>query len=146
MKKLSGALIIDDDATTNYLHQRLLRKMGICDRIRAFEDGKQAFDYLYNICNKNYEAGNDDYFQPELILLDINMPVMGGFAFLELYSKFEACFREGILLVLLTDSSDPHDAQVAEKYAVHYLKKPLTQEKLMNLLVQKFSLPPKLAA
>ena len=139
MKRLSGALVIDDDATTNFLHQRLLRKMNVCDRIRTFEDGKQAFDYLYNICNNNYDEENKDYFQPELILLDINMPVMGGFAFLDLYSKFEECFRRGIVLALLTDSSNPQDVELAEKYAVPYLTKPLTQEKLQNLLAEKFS-------
>lgn len=138
MNRLRGALVIDDDATTNFLHQRLLKKMDVCEQIRVFENGKQAFDYLYNICHKNYENDNADYFQPELILLDINIPVMGGFAFLDLYIKFEECFREGILLALVTDSFDPQNADMVEKYNVHFLEKPLTREKISNLLHQEF--------
>ena len=141
MKRLRGALVIDDDGTANFLHKRLLKKMDVCERIRVFEDGKQAFDYLYNICNKNYEEGNDNYFQPELILLDINMPVMGGFTFLDLYNKFEECFRDGVLLALLTDSSHPDNAQMAQSYGVHYLTKPLTEEKILHLLEQQSSFP-----
>lgn len=143
---MRGALVIDDDGAANFLHKRLLRKMDLYERIRVFEDGKQAFDYLYNICNKNYEEGNNDYFQPELILLDINMPVTGGFAFLDLYSKFEECFRERVKLALLTDSSDSENAQIAQKYGVHYLAKPLTQEKILHLLAQPTSFPSGLRA
>lgn len=146
MDRLKGALVIDDDSTANFLHQRLLRKMDVCEQIRVFDNGKKAFDYLYNICNKNYEEENEDYFQPELILLDINMPVMGGFAFLDLYHKFEECFRDNILLALLTNSDDPRNAELAEKYGVHFLAKPLTREKISNLLAQQHDFPPSVAA
>jgi CheY-like chemotaxis protein len=146
MNRLKGALVIDDDETTNFLHQRLLRKMEVCEQIRVFDNGKKAFDYLYNICNKNYEEENEDYFQPELILLDINMPVMGGFAFLDLYGKFEECFREGIMLALLTDSDDPQHAVLADNYGVNLLAKPLTRDKIAHLLSGRLDFPPELAA
>ncbi len=138
--------MIDDDETTNFLHQRLLRKMDVCEQIRVFENGKKAFDYLYNICHKHYEEDNENYFQPELILLDIYMPVMGGFAFLDLYSKFEDCFRESVVLALLTDSDDPQNAALAERYGVHLLAKPLTRDKIAHLLSGRLDVPPGLAA
>ena len=78
MKKLSGILLIDDDETTNFLNQRLLDRMQVTEHIHTFVNGKQAFDYLYNVSNNNYDPGNAGYFKPELIFLDINMPVING--------------------------------------------------------------------
>lgn len=137
MRKISGVLLIDDDDTTNFLNQRLLVRMGVTDNIRAFVNGKQAFDYLYNISNNNYEESSKDYFQPELIFLDINMPVMDGFEMLDLYERLNKNFRQGIVLVVLTTSTHPQDTENAKKYKAEYLIKPLTQEKV-NFLLDKY--------
>jgi CheY-like chemotaxis protein len=134
MRKLKGVLLIDDDETTNFLNERLLGKMGLADKIRVFKNGKQAFDYLYNVSNHNYDITSQDYFQPELILLDINMPVMDGFEFLELYNRLNPEFRQGIILVVLTTSSQPEDTVRAEKHQAYYVTKPLNHEKVEELL------------
>jgi CheY-like chemotaxis protein len=134
MKKLSGILLIDDDETTNFLNERLLLKMNLTDRIRIFKNGKQAFDYLYNVSNHNYDSNLQDYFQPELIFLDINMPVMDGFEFLDLYNRLNSEFRKNILLVVLTTSSHTEDTIRAEKYAAHYVTKPLNAGKITKIL------------
>ncbi|WP_187261040.1 response regulator [Pontibacter beigongshangensis] len=137
MKKLSGILLIDDDDTTNYLNQRLLERMQVTDHIRTFVNGKQAFDYLYNVSNHNYEATNADYFEPELIFLDINMPVMDGFEMLELYERLDEEFRDKIVMTVLTTSTHPHDTANSTKYAAEYLTKPLTADKV-NMLLSKY--------
>jgi CheY-like chemotaxis protein len=137
MRRLSGILLIDDDDTTNFLNQRLLDRMGVADNIRTFVNGKQAFDYLYNISNNNYEKSNKDYFQPELIFLDINMPVMDGFEMLDLYERMSKEFRKGIVLAVLTTSTHPHDTASARKYSAEYLVKPLTPDKI-NYLLEKY--------
>ncbi|GAB3821778.1 hypothetical protein GCM10028895_24620 [Pontibacter rugosus] len=109
MRKLTGVLLIDDDDTTNFLNQRLLDRMEVTDNIRTFINGKQAFDYLYNVSNNNYEAESSNYFRPELIFLDINMPVMDGFELLDLYERLDADFRKRIIMAVLTTSTHPQD-------------------------------------
>lgn len=138
MRKLSGVLLIDDDDTTNFLNQRLLERMKVTDNIRTFVNGKQAFDYLYNVSNQNYEQTDENYFQPEVIFLDINMPVMDGFEMLDLYERLDTEFRKKIVLAVLTTSTHPQDTDAAEKYSAEYLTKPLTAEKVTNLINNHF--------
>ncbi|WP_299703072.1 response regulator [uncultured Pontibacter sp.] len=137
-KKLSGVLLIDDDDTTNFLNQRLLERMQVTDNIRTFVNGKQAFDYLYNVSNTNYEHADENYFQPELIFLDISMPVMDGFEMLDLYERLNPEFREKIVLAVLTTSTHPQDTDAAKKYSAEYLTKPLTADKVSALIKKHF--------
>jgi CheY-like chemotaxis protein len=138
MEKLSGVLLIDDDDTTNFLNRRLLERLEVTDSIRTFVNGKQAFDYLYNISNNNYDPGNKDYFVPQLIFLDINMPVMDGFEMLDLYERLNSEFRENIVMAVLTSSTHPQDTETSRKYAAEYLTKPLSIEKVKSLLDKHF--------
>jgi CheY-like chemotaxis protein len=139
MKKLSGVLLIDDDDTTNFLNQRLLDRMKVTDHVRTFVNGKQAFDYLYNVSNNNYEKENNEYFKPELIFLDINMPVMDGFEMLELYERLDSNFRKNIVMAVLTTSTHPQDTSSSKRYNAEYLTKPLTTEKVNALLKKHFA-------
>ncbi|MDX5348765.1 MAG: response regulator [Hymenobacteraceae bacterium] len=138
MRKLHGVLLIDDDDTSNFLNDRLLRRMNIAENIRTFKNGKQAFDYLYNVSNHNYEQENHDYFQPELIFLDINMPVMDGFEFLDLYERLNPDFRKNIVMAVLTTSTHPQDTNRVKSYSAEYMTKPLTPEKVEALLKKYF--------
>jgi len=137
MRKLSGVLLIDDDDTTNFLNLRLLDRMQVTEHVRTFVNGKQAFDYLYSVSNNHYDADNKDYFRPELIFLDINMPVMDGFEMLDLYERLDPEFRKHIVMTVLTTSTHPQDTAEARSYAAEYLTKPLTAEKI-NALLEKY--------
>jgi CheY-like chemotaxis protein len=139
MNKISGILLIDDDETTNFLNQRLLDRLQITDHIHTFANGKQAFDYLYNVSYNNYEKESSEYFKPELIFLDINMPVMDGFEMLDLYERLDPNFRKGIVMVVLTTSTHHQDTDAIDKYAAEYITKPLTADKLNKLLQKYFS-------
>lgn len=129
MKRLSGILLIDDNETSNFLNERLLKRMDLTDHIQVVTNGKQALDYLGKICR---EPGQ--HIKPELILLDINMPVLDGFEFLELFQQLDAHFRQGIRIAMLSTSNHPQDTGKASEYQAFYLTKPLTIEKMESLL------------
>ncbi|QHL87561.1 response regulator [Nibribacter ruber] len=138
MKKLQGILLIDDDDTNNFLNNRLLSRLEIADQIREFRNGKQAFDYLYAISQGIVDASSAEYVKPSLILLDINMPVMDGFEFLQMFEKLDPAFRADIVLALLTTSEHKQDTERAAASNITYLTKPLTTEKVEELLNQHF--------
>ena len=140
MRKLSGILLIDDDETTNFLNQRLLNRLQVTEHIHTFINGKQAFDYLYNVSNNNYDPTNRDYFKPELIFLDINMPVMDGFEMLDLYERLNADFRKNIVMVVLTTSTHTQDTDFIKQYSAEYVTKPLTADKLNKILQKHFEI------
>ena len=129
MKKLSSILLVDDNETSNFLNERLLRRMAVTDSITVLNNGKQAYDFIEKL-SRHPEAGD----KPELILLDINMPVLDGFEFLELYQQLPGTFRKSILVAILSTSSHPQDTQKAGNFDAHYITKPLTIEKMENLL------------
>ncbi|MFB9863640.1 response regulator [Rufibacter immobilis] len=138
MKKLEGILLIDDDDTNNFLNNRLLTRMQVTEKIREFRNGKQAFDYLYSVSQNHYDTNAPEYFKPALILLDINMPVMDGFEFLALFEKLNEDFRKDVVLALLTTSEHNQDTERAAASNIAYLTKPLTTEKVQQLLDMYF--------
>jgi CheY-like chemotaxis protein len=138
MKKLQGILLIDDDDTNNFLNNRLLSRMDVTDQIREFRNGKQAFDYLYAISQGIVDASSPEYVKPSLILLDINMPVMDGFEFLQMFQKLDPEFTKDIVLAILTTSEHKQDTERAAASNIAYLTKPLTTEKMEGVLQTYF--------
>lgn len=127
MKKLKEILLIDDSRGTNSLNERLLKRMEVVDEISIALNGKQALDHLFT---KNK---NGIYPEPDLILLDINMPVMDGFQFLEEYEKRIKASR---IIVMLTTSISESDQNKANNFSsiMSYIFKPLTKEKITELI------------
>jgi CheY-like chemotaxis protein len=137
MKQLMGILLIDDNETSNFLNERLLRRMKLTDHILVLNNGKMALDYLEKISRQEQESVDTDL-KPELILLDINMPVLDGFEFLELYGQLDSTFRQGIHVAMLSTSNHPQDTGKARDFKAHYLTKPLTVEKMEGLLARLY--------
>ena len=73
-------MLIDDDEPTNYIHERIIEEVGCTEKIVAIQSGRRALDYLTSKTDGAYP-------QPDLIFLDINMPAMTGWGFLEKYSE-----------------------------------------------------------
>jgi len=130
--KLNSLLLIDDDVINNFINSRLIRKIDMSHNLHVSTNGKEAILYLNGKLGMQ-EAG------PELILLDINMPVMDGFEFVEAFRKLNFSNQEKIVIVMLTTSSNPKDLEKVDALSIGgYINKPLTEEKLKNVLARNF--------
>ncbi|WP_019949319.1 response regulator [Hymenobacter aerophilus] len=131
-------LLVDDDPTTNFLSTRLLKRLGVGEEIVVALNGFEALQQLQQRCFVGEAVGSAC---PDLVLLDVNMPVMDGFEFLEAYQQLPAEQRRNTLVVMLTTSMLATDRQRAEQLPVaDFLTKPLTREKLATVLRQHFDI------
>ncbi|HEY8657499.1 MAG TPA: response regulator [Hanamia sp.] len=132
-KKLNYVLLVDDDDDCNFFHQRLLNKMECTEKIEIAHDGQKALDFLNSSINGLHP-------KPDIIFLDINMPGMGGWEFLEEYTKLDEEFKEKIVLVMLTSSLNPDDKERALSYSSvnGFINKYLDKESLNKILTEHF--------
>lgn len=125
--KYNCVLLIDDDGVTNFINHRLIKKMNITECISSAMNGNEALKYL-----KDFSQSNNNN-APELILLDINMPVLDGFEFLEQFEKITFANKERIKIIFLTTSTHQKDIlKISANTKIGYINKPLTQEKLQE--------------
>lgn len=129
-------MTIDDDEVTNFYTRIILEESGCVNLIRLMQSGQEALEYL-----AKSEKGDDqvNYPSPDLIFLDINMPAMNGWEFLEEYRKMNKKSR--IIVVMLTTSLFPEDKLRAGRIPeiTGFENKPLTVGKLKNILEKHFS-------
>lgn len=132
-RKLKCILLIDDDRATNFLNEFVIKKADCTEHIQVAGGGGQALEFL-----KSGVAGNSP--RPDLILLDINMPLMNGWQFLEEFRKLEMVKKDEIVIVMLTTSINPEDQAVSETIVevAGFRHKPLTRVIIDELLQAYF--------
>lgn len=132
MKSLNCVLLVDDDDVNNFLCERLIKKLGVANKVKKSYNGEEALLYLA----KNCCSFEDGY--PDLILLDNNMPEMNGVEFMESFNQIINSNNEGnnkVKIVVLTASENPSDKEKLENLGIDaYLIKPLTEEKIISIL------------
>ncbi len=130
MKKINCVLLVDDDNINNFINERLLKKLNITHNVKVAMNGEEALDFL---------KSNAENLFPELILLDINMPVMDGFEFLQEYKKTNFNGKQQPYIIMLTTSTNPNDVDKVKKSDVAgYINKPLTEPKIMEIVQKHF--------
>lgn len=125
-------LIIDDDEVQNFITELLLKKINIT-KYNVILNGEDALGYL----NKQINSGKKSL--PTHVLLDINMPMVDGLAFLNQLNETDELSSIPFKIAMLTTSVRPQDRTEAlsHKQVTHFIEKPITQEKLEEFLTCK---------
>lgn len=132
--KLNCVMLIDDDDATNFIHSYLFKKTNFTKTIIVKENGEDALDYLL-------DPDDENCIKPDAIFLDLNMPLMDGWQFLEEYMEAYKDKKDQVRLFILTNSDNPDDIARAQNLedVLSYQHKPLKREVLDELHTQYFS-------
>ncbi len=130
MKQINTIFLIDDDTLTNYLNQTIIRRVGYSKEIQAFDKPVFALSALQQI------TGSDDAPFPEMILLDVNMPNMNGWDFLEEYEKLPVQVIAKTKVYIVSSSINDRDIEKSKSYKTvsGFISKPLDAQKMNEIL------------
>lgn len=121
-------MVIDDDSISNFVNTRIAERSGLFEEIRSVSSGRDALTVFEQASDGTAKA-------PDMILLDLNMPVMGGFDFIEALRKIDFPTRDQVSIVIVTSSDDEQDMQRAQSLGIkHYLLKSLGPKDLQTTL------------
>jgi len=130
---LKSILIVDDDEISNLFHKIFIGKLGITVEVDVALNGKEAINFL----QATDEDGSSALLLPCMLFLDIRMPTMDGWEFLEVYEKqVDKHIRDQITIVMLTTSEDEVDRikAVNNPNIKEFIQKPLSESKFKNLI------------
>lgn len=135
-RKLNCILLIDDDEATNFYHRIILEEEGIDVYIQSVKSAKEGLDFLMS------KGEYADCPNPGIIFLDINMPGMSGWDFLEEYNELSKDILDRAVVSILTTSSNPDDRERAALIPVvkDFVEKPLTPKAFWKVANENFIL------
>ncbi|MDO7846508.1 response regulator [Hymenobacter sp. M29] len=131
---MNHIVLVDDNETTSFLNNRLLGRLAVAEHVSTFSRADEAFEQLWGSAE-----GGSAVPAPDLVFVDLKMPGVSGFEFLELYNALPQPVQAKTVMAVLTTSMHGADtARVAKYPNVEYLTKPLTEEKMLKLLEKRF--------
>jgi len=118
-------MLIDDNETDNFISKRIIELTEFAHRVEAKNSGKDALEYL-----RVHQATPE--LLPDLIFLDINMPIVDGFMFLYEFENLQPSVQQKCKVVILSSSDNQRDINrlINNEYVIKYITKPLTQNAL----------------
>jgi CheY-like chemotaxis protein len=127
MAKFRDVLLVEDDPITIMVCDRIIKMTSFAEKVKSCENGKIGIDYLTDL--------DENSPTPTIIFLDINMPVMNGWDFLEEFEKIKSRFTPLPRIYLLSSTVDPEDYKKAQKFSLvqDFISKPLSKEALQNI-------------
>ena len=121
-------LLVDDNDTDNFISQRIIELTEFAEDIVVRNSGRSALNFLF----ENQENTTN---LPDIIFLDINMPIVDGFIFLYEFEKFSHLIKNKCKVVILSSSDNKNDIDkiLDNNYVIKFITKPLTENALENL-------------
>ncbi|GDX51407.1 response regulator [Bacteroidota bacterium] len=129
--RFENVLLIDDNEINNVMHERLIEIAGFGQNITVMPSGVDALEYLKT------DVANDLSKVPDIIFLDIRMPIIDGFGFLEEYVKLSPDITTKPKVIMLSSTLDDQDYGRAKDFpqVISFLVKPLSVDKLNSVVV-----------
>lgn len=129
MKKINTFCIVDDDDIYQFTTSLFLKKTDLVNKIIVFSNGLKAINFLKE------EMGNSENI-PDILFLDVNMPVMDGWEFLEEYLLIKPMMPKTIVIYMVTSSVDEKDVLRAKNISAlsGYLVKPISSENIVEVI------------
>ena len=126
-------MLVDDNDTDNFISKRIIEITNFADDVIVKNSGKSALDYLE-------EHRETPETLPEIIFLDINMPIVDGFVFLYEYEKFNNEIKDKCRVIILSSSDNKRDIDkiVNNDYVIKFVTKPLTEKTLEEIKTIEF--------
>ncbi|AYL95165.1 response regulator [Mucilaginibacter celer] len=136
-KNLDAFLLVDDDLPTNFIHTRVIKNTSIAAKVEVATNVQDALDFL---TYAGKFANTQNTARPGLIFLDINMPGLSGWDFLDAYEKLDAKFKAQAVVIMVTTSLNPGDREKAlkNKEVVEFLNKPLRPDLVAEVVARYF--------
>jgi len=127
MKKNNSVCIIDDDSIYVYIVKRLMDECNFCDSIIEFENGKEGIEGIINL--------NATKKLPNIIFLDLSMPIMSGWEFLDSFAEAAISNKEDIKIIVMSSSINPNEIEMIKAYPMvtDYIVKPITPSDLEKI-------------
>jgi len=124
-----NVLLIDDNETDNLISRKVLETAGFADSIHVCTSGKSALEYLENRLVEPEKL-------PDLLFLDINMPLVDGFLFLEEFEKLAARTKKNMEVIVLSSSDSAEDINNMAGYpsVIKFITKPMTSGIVKGLI------------
>lgn len=132
-KKYRTVMLIDDNEIDNLINQKMIEAAAIAENIYTHTGAKSAIEFLRNM--EKIDVASEVL--PDIIFLDIDMPLMDGFQFLDEFEKLTANTKKSCKIVMLTSSINPQDFDRSKKYGnvKLYLNKPLSHDSIQKINV-----------